>query len=175
MSFARVRALVVVGVLALAAIIFVVVAIVRDSQAEPDAQAGCPAGWPVANVSLPQPKEVKLKVYNATNQPGLGGQVTEDFKNREFITEKPKDSAKAVDGVATLRFGPKAVGGAHLLRGYFLDEAEVQYDAKRTNDVVDVIIGKHYAQLATTTEVKQSLSTLGRPSPPPGSCPAKKP
>ena len=30
--------------------------------------------------------------------------------------------------MAVLRFGPKAVGAAHLLRAYFLDEADTQYD-----------------------------------------------
>ncbi|HEX8626987.1 MAG TPA: LytR C-terminal domain-containing protein [Catenuloplanes sp.] len=173
MSFARVRALVVVGVLILAAVIFVVVAIVRDSQAEPNAKPGCPAGWPVANIALPEPKEVKVKVFNGSTKPGAEFQVTEDFKNREFRTEKPNKSGKAVNGVAILRYGPKAVGGAHLLRGYFLDAAEIQYDPKRASDAVDVIIGKDFAQLATTTEVKQSLATLGRPELPKGACAAE--
>ena len=68
MSFARVRALVVVGVLALAAVIFVVTALVRDSQGGATKGKGCPAGAPLADVTLPDdPAEVTVKVYNGTS------------------------------------------------------------------------------------------------------------
>lgn len=173
MSFARVRALVVVGVLAVAAIVFVVVAVVRDSQAGQQVAENCPAGWVRADIRLPEPKEVKIKVLNGTNRDGLGIQVTEEFRNRKFVTEKPDDNAKAVNGIAVLRYGPKAVGSAHLLRAYFLDEAETAYDAKRDSEVVDVAIGPQFQQLATTTEVNQSLAALGQPQLPEESCPAE--
>lgn len=172
MTFARVRALVVVGVLSLAAVIFVVVAVVRDSQGGPDASTDCPAGWPRANIKLPAPKEVKIKIFNATDTDGLAAQVTEDFKNRKFITQKPGPNPKVVNEVAVLRYGPKAVGGAHLLRAYFLNEAIISYDAKRTDDVVDVVIGADFKQLATTTEVNQALVELGQPQLPAEACPA---
>ncbi len=172
MSFARVRALVVIGALTVAAVIFVVVALVRDTQGDAASDAGCPPDRPRANITLPEPKEVKIKVFNATATNGVGARVTEDFKNRQFQTQKPDDAAKAVDSVAVLRYGPKAVGAAHLLRAYFLDEAETAYDPKRTNDVVDVVIGRQFQQLATTTEVNQSLVELGQPTLPVGACAA---
>jgi hypothetical protein len=172
MSFARVRALVVIGVLAVAAVVFVIVALIRDSQGGTVAGDGCPAGYIRANVSLPEPKDVKIKVFNATNNSGWGTEITDDFKNRRFQTEKPANNAKVVDEVAVLRFGPKAVGAAHLLSAYFIREAVPQYDAKRKSDVVDVIIGSNFKQLATTTEVNQSLVELGEPDLPPGTCPA---
>lgn len=177
MSFARVRALVVVGVLFVAAAIFVVLAMIRDSQADPQPDAGCPDGSVLANTKLPgENKEVKIKVYNGTTQPGLAERVAEDFAHRGFQVDKKKeDSRKAVDGVVVLRYGPKAVGGAWLLRAYFLNELEpsdVQYDPKRTNDVVDVIIGKKFQQLATETEVKLGLTQLGEPTTPEGACAA---
>lgn len=177
MSFARVRALVVVGVLFVAAAIFVVLALVRDTQADPKPAAGCPKGAVVANTRLPEePKDVKIKVFNGTTQPGLAEKVGEDFAHRGFTVDKKKsDSPKAVEDVVVLRYGPKAVGAAWLLRAYFLnelDDSDIQYDAKRTNDVVDVLVGKKFQQLATETEVKQSLTQLGNPSTPPGACPA---
>jgi hypothetical protein len=173
MSFARVRALVVIGVLAVAAVVFVIVALVRDSQGDAITSDGCPDGYVRANVALPEPKDMKIKVFNATSNNGWGTQVSEDFKNRGFQTQKPDDSAKKVDKVAVLRFGPKTVGAAHLLRAYFLDEATPQYDPKRTNDIVDVVIGTNFQQLATTTEVNQSLAAIGEAELPPGTCPAK--
>jgi hypothetical protein len=173
MSFARVRALVVVAALTVAAIIFVVVALVRDTQSGETAVAGCPEGFVMANIRLPEPREVKIKVFDASGTRGQGAQVAEDFRNRKFqVDKKVVRAGKAVDGVAVLRYGPEAVGSAHLLRAYFLDEAGDQYDRKRKGDVVDVIIGRDFQQLGTTTEVNQSIGALGNPVLPPGACAA---
>jgi LytR cell envelope-related transcriptional attenuator len=173
MSFARVRALVVVAALTVAAIIFVVVALVRDSQTGDTPVAGCPEGFVMANIRLPEPKDVKIKVFNGSGIPGQGEQVADDFRNRKFqVDKKASNSTKAVDGIAVLRYGPEAVGAAHLLRAYFLDEATTQYDRKRKGDVVDVIIGTDFQQLGTTTEVNQSIGALGNPPLPAGACAA---
>ncbi len=173
MSFARVRALVVVGVLAVAAMVFVVVALVRDTQGDAVAGGGCPEGSVLADISLPDdPDEVTVKVFNGTDQPGLADNVSNEFKNRRFQTSKPGEEKKKVEGVAILRYGPEAVGSAWLLRAYFLNQAEPQYNAKRKGAVVDVVIGGQFQQLATTTEVNQSLVELSEPQLPPGACPA---
>jgi len=176
MSFARVRALVVVGVLAAAAVVFVVVALVRDTQGDPVA-SGCPDGSVRANITLPNdPEQVTVKVYNGTDTAGLADSVTNEFKNRRFKTQKPAENKKKVDGVAVMRYGPEAVGSAWLLRAYFLNQADAQYDAKRKGAVVDIVVGSNFQQLATTTEVNQSLVELGEPELPVGACaaPAKK-
>ena len=61
MSFARVRALVVVGVLAVAAVVFVITALVHDSQGGTVNGENCPAGAPLADVTLPDdPAEVTV-------------------------------------------------------------------------------------------------------------------
>jgi len=176
MSFARVRALVVVGVLAAAAVVFVIVALVRDSQGDAVA-SGCPDGSVRANITLPNdPNQVTVKVYNGTDTAGLADSVTNEFKNRRFKTQKPAENKKKVDGVAVMRYGPEAVGSAWLLRAYFLNQADAQYDAKRKGAVVDIVVGSNFQQLATTTEVNQSLVELGEPELPVGACaaPAKK-
>lgn len=176
MSFARVRALVVIGVLAVAAVVFVIVALVRDTQQDAVA-SGCPAGSVMANVTLPDnPDEVTVKVFNGTSTTGLAESVTDDFANRGFKTQKPAANKKKFKGVAQLRYGPAAVGSAHLLKAYFLAQAEPHYDPKRKGAVVDVVIGNEFQQLATTTEVNQSLVELGEPDVPPGACaaPSKK-
>jgi AICAR transformylase/IMP cyclohydrolase PurH len=175
MTFARVRALVVVGGLAVAAVIFVVVALVRDTQNHAQAGVTCPPGAPRANLTLPEPKEVKVKVFNATTNDGWASQISEDFRNRGFQTQKPQDNKTQVQKVAVLRYGPNVVGAAQLLRAYFLNEATMQYDAKRKNDVVDVVIGTKFQQLATLTEVNQALVEIGEPDLPPGACPADAP
>ncbi|NES12895.1 LytR C-terminal domain-containing protein [Micromonospora sp. PPF5-17] len=172
MSFARVRALVVVGLLAVFALVFVVIALVRDTQSNAGTAEGCPKSWPLADVTLREPKDVKINVYNGTDEAGLAGSVADDFRNRKFQVKKEGNAPKQVDDVAVLRFGPKGVGSAHLLRAYFLDNADPQFDIKRKDDTVDVILGNSFQQLATTTEVNQSLGDLGSPVAPPGTCPA---
>ncbi|WP_176738157.1 LytR C-terminal domain-containing protein [Micromonospora inyonensis] len=168
------RALVVVGLLAVFALVFAVVALVKDSQGDAGAAKGCPAGWPLADVTLRESKDVKINVYNATDKAGLAINVADDFRNRKFQVKKAGNDPqkRSVDEVAALRYGPKGVGSAHLLRAYFLNQAVYEYDAKREDDVVDVVIGESFQQLATTTEVNQSLGDLGSPQAPENTCPA---
>ncbi|MFC5923132.1 LytR C-terminal domain-containing protein [Micromonospora vulcania] len=165
------RALVVVGLLAVLALTFVIIAMVRDTQGNAGTAKGCPAGWPLADVALHEPKDVKINVLNATDEPGRAAAVADDFRNRKFQVIKV-GNAKAIPNVATLMYGPKGVGSAHLLKAYFLGNAKPVYDAKRTDDTVDVVLGSSFQQLATTTEVNQSLGDLGAPEAPPESCPA---
>jgi hypothetical protein len=174
MTFARVRALVVLGTLAVLALVFIVVALVRDTQSGgADPVAKCKEGYVPANIALHEPKEVKIRVFNGTDVPGRARALADEFANRDFQVLQTGNAKTRVEDVAVLRYGPKAVGSAHLLRAYFLDQASPQYDAKRTDDVVDVVIGNGFKQLATTTEMKQSLVELGgRPELPPGTCAA---
>ncbi|MFJ6197081.1 LytR C-terminal domain-containing protein [Micromonospora sp. NPDC092111] len=165
------RALVVVGLLAVVALVFVVVTVVRDTQGKAGAAGSCPEGWPLADVTLREQKDVKINVYNATDEVGRAGTVADDFRNRKFQVKKVGNAPKGVDDVAVLRYGPKGVGSAHLLRAYFLDNASTEYDPKRKDDTVDVLLGNGFQQLATTTEVNQSLGDLGAPVAPEGSCP----
>ncbi|MEV4655743.1 LytR C-terminal domain-containing protein [Micromonospora sp. NPDC049301] len=166
------RALVVVGLLGVLALAFVITALVRDTQGNAGTAEGCPDGWPLADVTLHEPKDVKINVLNATDEPGRAAGVADDFRNRKFQVKKVDNAPKGIDEVAVLRYGPKGVGSAHLLQAYFLNNAEPGYDPKRTDDTVDVVLGSRFQQLATTTEVNQSLGDLGSPVAPPGSCPA---
>lgn len=172
MSFARVRALVVVGVLVLAAVILVATALLKDKQTTPIQAQGCAKNAVIANIKLPVPTAVKINVYNATAKAGLATDEKNEFKARGFIVGKVGNDplAKKVDGVAVLRYGPKAAGAAWLLRAYFLDNAKQEFDITRKDDVVDVVLGNGFKQLATTTEVNQALAQLGNPTLPEGTC-----
>jgi hypothetical protein len=172
MSFARVRALVVVSALVVCAIILVTMAIVRDRQAGRARSTGCASDAVLANVTLPVPEDVKLNVYNATDKPRLATDVAADFTNRKFKVEKQGNDplAKRVDAVAAVRFGPQTVGAAWLVRAYFLNEAKEEFDINRKDDVVDVVIGTRFKQLATTTEKNQALGQMGAPRAPAGTC-----
>ncbi|GIF77325.1 hypothetical protein Asi02nite_68430 [Asanoa siamensis] len=165
----------IVGVLGALALAFVVYALVDDSQKGRTLAAQCPEGWPVVDLTLKKADDIKITVYNATDKPALAESVANDFANRKFQVLKKGNSKTAVDKVALLRFGPEAVASAHVIRAYFLDEADTEYDPARKGDVVEVVIGDQFKQLATSTEVNQSLVELaagGEPKLPPQSCPA---
>jgi hypothetical protein len=174
LSFARVRALAIVTVLVVGALFAVSLAMSRDPGSAQAGDADCPEGSVPASLELPAVTNVKINVYNATGQAGLASQVGENFANRDFeVLERGDDPlGSKVEGVAVLRYGPAAVGAAHVLKAYFLNLAEAQFDIERTDDAVDVVIGNRFRQLATETEVRQSIAALGTPEPPPGTCPA---
>jgi hypothetical protein len=175
MSMARLRALIIVGVLVLSAAVLVTVALVKDRQAHTQVAQNCGAGDVPADVRLPaEAKNVKVKVFNATDSPGLARQVAEEFRSRKItvVAEANDPAAKRVDGVAVLRYGPKAVGAGWLVRAYFLNKAELDFDINRKDDVVDVVLGSQFKQLGTTTEVNQALAAVGNPRLPPGTCDA---
>jgi hypothetical protein len=150
----------------------VIAALVRDTQGGAVAGEDCPAGAPMADMTLPNdPTEVTVKVYNGTARAGLAETVTTEFKNRRFTVQKPAESKTKYKGVAEIRFGPDTVGKAQLLRAFFLDRSKMSYNAKRKGAVIDIVIGNDFRQLATTTEVNQSLAAAGEPTLPPGACP----
>jgi hypothetical protein len=179
LSFARVRALTIVAVLVIGALITVYLAISRDSGSAVADTADCPEGSVIATLALPAPNQIIVDVLNGTDQLGLASQVRENFANRDFQVvphDEEEDQLEgdqrpdATDEVALLRYGPQAVGAAHVLRAYFLDTATTQFDIEREGDVVEVVIGSRFRQLATETEVRQSIAALGSPQPPPGTC-----
>jgi LytR cell envelope-related transcriptional attenuator len=175
MSLARLRALIIVGVLVVVAGTLVTIAIVKDRQANADSARSCGAGDVPANLRLPdQAKDIKINVLNATDSPGLARQVGDDFRGRKItvLQEGNDPVAKRVDQVAVLRYGPKSVGMAWLLQTYFLNKAKAEFDIARDNDVVDVVLGQQFKQLASTTEANQALTQMGAPRLPPGTCDA---
>jgi LytR cell envelope-related transcriptional attenuator len=175
MTFARVRALIVVMVLFVTAGVVVIMAIQRDTQTPAAAKASCVAGLVPAKIKMPDRNAVTINVLNGTSRVGLAEQVAGDFKNRGFNikkTETAPDNQKT-DQIAEINYGPEAVGAASLVSAYFLvDEAKMNFDIKRTGAEVDVVLGTRFQQLATTTEVNQSIAALGNPALPPGTCDA---
>lgn len=173
MTYARARALVILAGLVVLALLFVVITLIRDTQRGAGTAAECPEGYTLVDVKLREAKDIKINVYNGTDNIGLAENVGTNFQNRDFqVLAKGNDPLKkGVEGVAELRYGPEGVGSAHVLRAYFLDQAEPIYDPEREDDVVDVVLGEAFKQLATTTEVNQALVELQQPALPPQTCP----
>jgi predicted dinucleotide-binding enzyme len=176
MTFARVRALIVVAVLFVTAGVVIIMAIERDSQTSASAQNTCGDGLIPAKIKMPdQSADVVINVINGTSNVGLAQQVAGEFSNRGFKIHQTTTApdAERTDEIAIIKYGPEAVGRAWLVSAYFLvDEAELRYDSKHQGNEVDVVIGSAFQQLATTTEVNQSIAAMGKPRLPEGTCEA---
>ena len=179
MTFARVRALIFVAVLFITAGVVVIMAIGRDTQTRQSSSNPCPSGLVPAKIRMPERYEVTINVFNGTRKVGLAEDIGEEFKNRGFNVKKKGNLSgnKIYDNeIAIITFGPQAVGAAWLISAYFLvDEAKMNFDIKREDAVVDVTVGGQFQQLATTTEVNQSIAALGNPELPEGTCEADDP
>lgn len=173
MTFARVRALIFVAVLFITAGVVVIMAIGKDSQTQPSSENGCAAGLVPAEVEMPEEETVTLNVLNGTSRVGLAEDVAFDFESRGFKINRiePAPEAEPYEEIAVIVYGPAAVGAGHLVSAYFLvDEAVMEFDIDREGAEVDVIIGMKFQQLATTTEVNQSIAVIGNPEAPEGTC-----
>jgi hypothetical protein len=172
LSFARVRAIAVLALLVIGATVTVAMALGRTADNGETAQ-DCPEGFVPAELALPQERDTRLNVFNGTTRPGLANQIGENFVNREFEVLAREDHDSQIDGIAELHYGPQAVGAAQLVRAYFLNDATMVFHIEREGDVVDVVLGNQFRQLATPTEVHQAIAAAGNPAPPAGTCPAR--
>ncbi|GII20501.1 LytR C-terminal domain-containing protein [Planosporangium mesophilum] len=173
MTIARIRALAVVGALFLAALVLVTVSIVKDKQTQTPGST-CAKGSVRVDSHLADAETIQLNVYNATDEVGLAKKVALELKQRKFKVDPEKASndplGKPVEGVAVLRYGPKMVGAAWVVRSYFLNEAVGEFDPNRQEETIDVVLGPSFKKLATETEQRLSLASAGRAVPPKGTC-----
>lgn len=174
MSFARLRAFIILGVLFVSAAVVITLALVRDKQADAQAAVNCGDGDVPANLTMPDDMSaIKLNVLNASGAPGLAGRVAEEFKSNTFTVVKQDTVPPPVlNAIAEVRFGPKMVGSAQIVRAYFLNEAALKFDINRQDDTIDVVIGTKFLELASFTDQRQALGQAGKPVLPPGTCDA---
>jgi hypothetical protein len=172
MSLARVRSLVILGVLMLAAVIVVTWTIVSDDQrGETAAGRQCGPGEKPAATKVPNEKDVKLNVYNSTDRSGLAQETASKLKGVGFavLSYKQDPTGSVIHNSAQIRFGRKAVGAAQLVRAY-VPGSQLAYDPDREDATVDLVLGDKYSGIRGPTDVKQAEIELGEPSPPPGTC-----
>jgi hypothetical protein len=162
MSFARIRALALIAVLVVAAGVLTIMALSKDT-AGSEASDACPSGYVRANMKLPDDNQtININVFNATSKSGLANSVRLDFEYRKFHVVKTGNNPlkKAVPEVAIVRYGPKTVGAAYVVNAYFLNDAKLEYNPKRADESIDIILGAGFKQLATQTEVNQAFTAL---------------
>jgi hypothetical protein len=158
MTLARVRALIVIGVLAAIAVATVIWAISTDAQSS---RTGNGCGSPAAKAAIPLAKTVKLRVLNATDQEGLANRIGQDLKKAGFVIVSTGNSTDSVESSAQVKYGPKGLGAASLVRAY-VKNAETVQDDKRKDAVVDLTLGDEFAQVGITPadQIKAELDKL---------------
>jgi hypothetical protein len=172
MTFARVRALVLFGCLAVIGLVVALVTVVADDQAAGGASGGCEKGQPYADTEIRQEDKITVSVYNGTGRAGVAAAVAADLTDRGFKAkaEKNDPNQDQVDGVGKVRFGPEGVGSAQVVRAYLFGEATREYDPDKKGAVVDLIVGKNFVELARLTDKNIALAEIGQPEAPAGTC-----
>jgi hypothetical protein len=171
-SIARVRAMIVVGVLVLLAAVAAGWAIAQDHQTGAAVTGARCIGKTVPFVTeIPaNPATIAVNVYNTTSQLGLATRVSDELSALGFgVAQVGNDPMKAtVRAVAEIRYGPAGAGAAQLVRSWF-PGAETRL-VSRPGAEVDVALGMLYERVAAPAEATAERERLGAPTPPPEYC-----
>jgi len=136
--------------------------VLQSDQARPSSEADpCPA--PPTVVAL-DPATVRLRVYNASEIPGLAAQVTAEFVARGFaVTETDNDrSGREVLAVGELRYGARGAEKAAFV-ALFVPGISLVRDP-RSDDLLDIALGPDYAGLASPEAVAVAIATPVAPT-----------
>jgi hypothetical protein len=106
---------------------------------------------------MPEPAEVKVNVYNATERAGLAARTADSLADRGFVIGFVSNDPKnvKVKGGGEVRYGQKGRGGALLIWAQVPNSKLVKDD--RTTTDVDVAIGNGFDNLATPEQAVAAL------------------
>jgi hypothetical protein len=167
------RAVIVLGVLVLLAVVTAGWAIARDSAGSTRIADHTPcvhSTVPFVGTVPTDRSTVRVNVYNATTRIGLAGEVADQLRGLGFdVRQVGNDPLQAsVSATAQIRYGPRGAGAAQMLRAQFPgSEGDL---VARPDARVDVVLGMLYDHVATEAEYRQELRRLGRPVRPPELC-----
>lgn len=178
MNAARIRAIVIVGVLLIAAAVLAKFTISDDKQSKTSYANSCPAGTvPVVTSPLPDYSQINLKIYNGSKVPGLAQNLANQLSHRGFKVQKvgAHDDKPVTNDVVDLYYGPNTIAAAWVVRAEFLlsdptNNRGMHFNIKNKSTVVQVVVGKGFRQLGAKTEVNQAIAALKTPTAPPGTC-----
>ncbi|MEP6597975.1 MAG: LytR C-terminal domain-containing protein [Actinomycetota bacterium] len=119
------------------------------------AAPSCP---PIASVTLvPQPAGVPVTVLNSTQRNGLARATSESLKKLGFPNPAyDNDPSGLVNGVAEIRYGPRAKAAATLVSFYFPGSSLVP--VQRSDTGVIVSLGAKFTGVAGAPVVKQAIA-----------------
>ncbi|GAA3067029.1 MULTISPECIES: LytR C-terminal domain-containing protein [Actinomycetes] len=105
------------------------------------------------------PERVPVQVLNATNEPGLAGDVAEDLTDRDFRVEAVDNDYFADTGFeAIIRAGERGLRQAYTVQ-HHIPGALVDVD-DRDDFTVDVVLGSEFAGLQDVEEIEMEPGRL---------------
>ncbi|WP_245160924.1 LytR C-terminal domain-containing protein [Blastococcus sp. CT_GayMR16] len=145
-------------VLAVAALAVWWYVIRQEKQQEEEQQAACET-VEAAPPSL-DPATVNLRVFNATDTPGLAQTVASALQERGFVVDEIANdsSGREVTGVGELRHGPRGTDAADYMRLVIPDIGD--YPDTRATAQVDVVVGPEFTTLATPEAIAAALAPV---------------
>ena len=115
-------------------------------------------------VVLPDPRTIKVNVYNATKHRGLARSTSVELAARGFgigsVANDPLN--KLVVGTAEVRYGPKGVTQAHVVAAQVPDAVLVLDRRKDTS--VDFVVGEKFSSLNTPAQATAQLTATPSPT-----------
>ena len=136
-------------------------------QADSSARASRP---PAATCAPYDPKAVtpentRVNVYNSSDRVGLAGSVARSLRDRGFVIGKVANdpSSRTAPKVAEIRYGPKGVTQAKLLRTS-MPKGTTLVNDKRKAVAIDLALGQRFTTLApvpTTTAMPMCPAPSG--------------
>ncbi|OKJ16800.1 LytR C-terminal domain-containing protein [Kitasatospora sp. CB01950] len=140
-------------------------------EGSPSAAESAAPGAAPSNTAVPQPGNVTVNVYNATDKSGLAARTADELKKRGFQVGKVGNAPSALDkkvtGTAQVLSGPGGLGAATLLVSQVASGTSTQDD--RSDATVDFVIGDAFTALADPNQASATLAELTKPSPNPES------
>lgn len=174
MTLARVRAVVVLLLLVGVALVSVVWAISSDGRADRARRSpSCTASASPTPAVPPAPRAVKVRVFNATDRPGLATTVRTALTRRGFtVVSVGNDTTQVVEGAAQVRYGPGGAAGARLVRAHVVGAEAVTDDRK--DATVDLVLGIAYTDLTPADRIEAELARISPEPVASGRCPPRR-
>jgi hypothetical protein len=130
------------------------------SHASATRSSGTASGKPstVKPAALPDPRTIKVNVYNATKHRGLAKATSAELAARGFgigaVANDPLN--KVIQATAEIRYGPGGAAAARVVAAQVPNPAMVV--DKRKNATVDFVLGEQYSSLNTPAQAQALLT-----------------
>jgi hypothetical protein len=115
-------------------------------------------------VARPDPRTIKVNVYNATKHRGLAKATSVELAARGFgigsVANDPLN--KVIQATAEVRYGTKGVAAAKVVAAQV--PAPIMVLDKRKDATVDFVIGEQYSSLNTPAQAQTQLTTSPSPT-----------
>ena len=134
-----------------------------DAERRATEAAACSSA--AAAIPALDPATVQVRVLNASDLAGRAGQVADALENRGFVIAEVgnDDTNRDVTGQGEIRYGRLGRDAGRFLS--LQQPGAVLHEDTRATEVVDVVIGPEWQQLASPADVQEALDAQATAAP----------